>query len=89
MGFDRVTSARFSFLLSIPVIILSGGYKAWQMVEAPHAEWGALFMGTAISGVTAFTCVYLFLKWINRIGMMPFVWYRMVLGLVLFGLIWQ
>lgn len=89
LGFDRVTSARFSFLLSIPVIILSGGFKAWQLVESPQVEWGALLMGVVISGVTAFACIYLFLKWINRIGMMPFVWYRMVLGLVLTGLIWQ
>src|SRR5690606_13442626 len=80
LGFDRVSAARFSFLLSIPVIALSGGYKAWQLLSAADVDWLALALGTFISAITALTCIYLFLKWIERIGMMPFVWYRLVLG---------
>lgn len=83
LGFDRVTAARFSFLLSIPVIILSGGYEAIKLLEQPNQPWLEVGVGALLSGVTAYICIALFLKWIERIGMMPFVWYRMALGAVL------
>ncbi|MGV6808091.1 MAG: undecaprenyl-diphosphate phosphatase [bacterium] len=87
LGFDRESAARFSFLLSIPVIVLSGGYKAWQLLGSPVDQWTTLMLGALISGVAAFVCIHLFITWINRIGMMPFVWYRLALGAVLMGMV--
>jgi len=81
LGYDRQTAARFSFLLAIPVIILSGGYKGLQLVGEPNAvAWGDIFLGIGLSAVTAFICIHFFLALVNRIGMMPFVWYRLILG---------
>lgn len=85
LGFDRVTAARFSFLLAIPVIVLSGGYKALQLSGADKAPWNDIFLGMALSAISAFLCIHFFLALVNRIGLMPFVWYRMILGVFLFA----
>jgi len=83
MGFDRTTSARFSFLLAIPIILLSGGYKSLELIEMANPPWFDIGLGVLLSAISAFLCIAFFLRWIERIGMMPFVWYRMVLGAVL------
>lgn len=90
LGFTRVDAARFSFLMSIPVILLSGGLKGISLVEADHAvDWTALFLGIAISAVSAYFCIHYFLGFINRIGMVPFVIYRLILGVALFLLVYS
>ncbi len=89
LGFDRVTAARFSFLLSIPVIFLSGGYKAVQLAQVQQTDWLMIITGVMVSGVTAYACIAVFLRWIERIGMMPFVWYRLALGAVLLTIIFS
>ena len=87
LGFDRVTSARFSFLLSIPIIVLSGGYKSVELLAMAEVPWVQIGAATLLSGVTAYACIHIFLAWVNRVGMMPFVWYRLALGLVLLAMI--
>lgn len=87
LGLQRVDAARFSFLLSIPLILAAGGLKSLELVQATTAvDWNALILGIAISAISAWVCIYYFLAFINRIGMMPFVIYRLLLGgmLVLF-----
>lgn len=79
-GFARQPAARFSFLLSIPIIVLSAGYKGLQLLELPEVNWNDLFLGIIISAISAFICIHYFLKFINSIGMMPFVVYRLLLG---------
>lgn len=85
LGFSRVDSARYSFLLSIPVIVLSGGFKGWELVAADErADWWSITLGTIISGISAYFCIHYFLAFISRLSMMPFVIYRLLLGAVLF-----
>lgn len=79
-GFAREPAARFSFLLSIPIILLSGGYKTVQLLGLPSVNWGDLVLGIFLSAISAYICIHYFLKFISRIGMMPFVIYRLVLG---------
>jgi undecaprenyl-diphosphatase len=79
-GLQRSEAARFSFLLSIPIIILSGAYKSVQLVEMDGANWMDMALGAFFSAISAFVCIHYFLKFINNIGMMPFVVYRLVLG---------
>ncbi|MCK9468997.1 MAG: undecaprenyl-diphosphate phosphatase [Porticoccaceae bacterium] len=88
LGFDRVAAARFSFLLSIPIITLSGLFKGVELLSLEQVQWGALIFGAIVSGITAYLCIGVFLAVINRIGMMPFVWYRVILGVVLLAVIW-
>jgi len=87
LGFDRISSAKFSFLLSIPIIALSGGYKSLELLHASDVPWRDIFVATVLSSVTAYACIHSFLAFVNRIGMMPFVWYRMILGVSLLGLL--
>jgi undecaprenyl-diphosphatase len=86
MGLTRAAAARFSFLLSIPVIILAGGLNALELVHAAGpVDWNSMLLGTAISAVSAYLCITLFLQALERIGMLPFVIYRLLLGAVLLG----
>jgi len=84
LGMQRVDAARFSFLLSIPLILAAGGLKTLDLAqEAGPVDWQALGLGVVISAISAWVCIYYFLAFINRIGMMPFVVYRMILGAIL------
>jgi undecaprenyl-diphosphatase len=87
LGFDRTTAARFSFLLAIPIIALSGGYKALQLLGQDSVAWPEILVGTALSGLTAYLCIHSFLRLVERVGMMPFVIYRLLLGAFLMYLI--
>jgi undecaprenyl-diphosphatase len=89
MGFDRETAARFSFLLAIPIIILSGGLKGLELLGSESVDWTMIAIGTVLSGITAYLCIKLFLKVIQQMGMLPFVIYRMLLGALLIYLVWQ
>jgi undecaprenyl-diphosphatase len=84
LGLSRTAAARFSFLLSIPVIAMAGVYETGKLVQqAAPVDWGAISLGVAVSALSAWTCIHFFLKLIERIGMLPFVIYRMLLGAVL------
>jgi len=85
LGFTRQAAARFSFLLSIPVIALAGGLKVrdWLHTPGQAAGWDALLIGYAVSAVSAYACIHYFLKFLERTGMGPFVVYRVLLGLIL------
>ncbi len=85
LGLTREGAARFSFLLSIPIILLAGGVKTLDLLQtdAP-VEWLALILGTLLSAVSAYLCIHWFLKLLERVGMLPFVIYRLLLGLFLF-----
>ena len=94
LGFDRREAARYSFLLAIPVIMLSGGYQAFQvfgenasLTGNTGVPWDDMVIGLVFSAVTALTCIHFFLALVSRIGMMPFVWYRLILGTLLFGFV--
>ncbi|MFQ3198750.1 MAG: undecaprenyl-diphosphatase [Paraglaciecola sp.] len=84
LGMDRESAARFSFLLSIPVIIGAGLLATLDLLGSPDAvDWNTLLCGAVLSFISAYACIYLFLSWISRIGMLPFVIYRLLLGAVL------
>ncbi len=84
MGLTRQGAARFSFLLSIPVIVLAGGLETRELIErGAGVDWNALLLGTLFSAVSAYLCIHYFLKLLDRIGMLPFVIYRLLLGVLL------
>ena len=80
LGFTPVAAARFSFLLSVPIILASGFWQGLSLVQASEVPWGIIGLATLVSGVSAYLCIHYFLKFIERIGMMPFVIYRLILG---------
>jgi undecaprenyl-diphosphatase len=84
LGFSRVASARFSFLLSIPVIVLAGGLKTLDLIQSHTiVDWGALLSAIILSALSAYLCIFLFLKIISKASMFPFVLYRLALGIFL------
>ena len=88
LGFTREAAARFSFLMSIPIIALAGSYLGLKLVVSGEpVHLGMLATGIVTSFVSAYFCIHFFLKLISRMGMMPFVIYRLILGIGLFGLL--
>ncbi len=84
LGLTRTAAARYSFLLSIPIIVLSGLAVTGDMLASDVAiDTFALLLGTLVAAISAFVCIHFFLSWINKMGMLPFVIYRLLLGLVL------
>ena len=87
LGYHREAAARFSFLLSVPVIALAGALKIRDWMASPEqaASGTMLMLGFVLSAASAWLCIHFFLKFIERIGMGPFVLYRVALGA---GLLW-
>ena len=81
-GLDRKAAARFSFLLAIPIIMASGLLKGAELLQdSSQAQWGILVYAIIVSALVSFSCIHYFLKLIERTGFMPFVIYRVVMGL--------
>ncbi|MCY4265991.1 MAG: undecaprenyl-diphosphate phosphatase [Gammaproteobacteria bacterium] len=87
LGFTRESASRFSFLLAIPIIAASSLLMLRELLLAGIGsyEWLQLFIAMLLSAVVAWCCIHFFLRLINNIGFMPFVFYRLVLGMVLLG----
>ena len=79
-GFDRASAARYSFLLSVPAVVLSGLFEARKIGE----EGGAGFVPTLLATIAAFIVGYAsiawLLRWLASHSMTIFVVYRVVLG---------
>ena len=89
LGFDRVSAARFSFLLSIPVIVLAGGLKTLELMgTSDPVDWYVLLLGVGVSSLSAYGCIGWFMRLLQRTGMLPFVLYRLLLGAVLLYFFW-
>ncbi|WP_404472273.1 undecaprenyl-diphosphate phosphatase [Vreelandella venusta] len=81
VGMSREGAARFSFLLSIPVIVLAGGLEVIGLASSPAPiDWPAMIVGTLLSGISAYLCIHYFLVIIKKLGMQPFVVYRVLFG---------
>jgi undecaprenyl-diphosphatase len=83
-GLTREAAARFSFLLSIPVIMLAGGLETVTLIKShTPVDWAAMGLGLCLSAVSGYFCIHYFIKLINTVGLLPFVIYRLLLGLFL------
>lgn len=84
LGLTRTAAARFSFLLSIPVILLAGSLKILQLTQSLEAVlWGQLLLGTVVAFIAAYACIGWFLTILEKVGLLPFVLYRLFLGTLL------
>ncbi len=88
LGLTRKAAARFSFLLAIPVIFASGTLQTVRMfTEVSPIGWSDLMLGAVLSAISAGLCIHFFLRLVERLGMLPFVVYRVLLGFAIFALL--
>ncbi|RII13980.1 Undecaprenyl-diphosphatase [Streptomyces sp. YIM 130001] len=86
MGYTRESAARYSFLLAIPAVLASGAYELKDAGEG-HVSWGPTVFATFIAFGVGYAVIAWFMKFITTKSFMPFVYYRIVLGLALFVLV--
>lgn len=81
LGLNRQSSARYSFLLSIPIIAAAGLLQTTKLMQqSTGVDWGAMLLAMVIAGGSAYLIIHYFLKMIARLSMLPFVLYRLLLG---------
>lgn len=81
LGLTRAAAARYSFLMSVPVMLLAIAGKGWEMRAQPAAiAWGDFALGAVVACVAGVGVIHGFLGVIRRVGVQPFVIYRVLLG---------
>jgi undecaprenyl-diphosphatase len=92
LGFRREAAARFSFLLSVPIILGAGGYKLWKTIPVLRGEpsWAAAtLVGTAVSAVGGYLVIDWLLGWLRTRTTYVFVVWRIAAGVAVAVLIAQ
>jgi len=82
-GLTREAAARFAFLLSVPGIALAGGYEGFKLATgavASPVQLTEILIGMGVSAVVGYACIHFFLRFIARIGFLPFTIYRLLLA---------
>ncbi|HCA88711.1 MAG TPA: undecaprenyl-diphosphatase [Streptomyces sp.] len=89
MGYTREAAARYSFLLAIPAVLASGALELREIGEGAHGHvsWGPTLFATVIAFIVGYAVIAWFMKFITTKSFMPFVIYRIVLGIALFVLV--
>ncbi|MEU9994487.1 undecaprenyl-diphosphate phosphatase [Streptomyces sp. NPDC048370] len=87
MGYTREAAARYSFLLAIPAVLASGLFELKDATEGGHVSWGPTVFATIIAFGVGYAVIAWFMKFITTKSFMPFVIYRIALGILLFILV--
>ncbi len=89
LGLTRAAAARFSFLLAVPGTALAALLECWKMSRAAEAvDWRPVVLGIVVAAVSGFLCIHFLLRFIQRIGMLPFALYRLILaGVIVYVLV--
>lgn len=81
LGFERQDAARFSFILAVPVILLASSYEFIGLLRAPAAvPWGQLGVAALVAAIVAYLSIEFFMRFVSRIGLLPFAIYRLMLA---------
>lgn len=87
MGYTREAAARYSFLLAMPAVLASGAFELKDAAEEGHVAWGPTMFATVIAFVVGYAVIAWFMKFISHKSFMPFVYYRVALGIVIIALV--
>lgn len=88
LGYTREAAARYSFLLAVPAVFGSGFYQLFKSIgEDNPVGCGPTGLATLIAFIVGYAVIVVFLKLVSTKSYMPFVWYRVVIGFVLLGLL--
>lgn len=86
MGYTREAAARYSFLLAVPAVLASGFYTLRDAGEG-HVAWGQTVFATLVAFVVGYAVIAWFMRFITTRSFMPFVYYRVALGILIFALV--
>src|SRR3954451_21265125 len=87
-GIDRVTATRLSFFLAIPALTAAGLFQAVQERHGLSALGiGPVLVGLVVAFVVAYASIAWLLRFVAGHTLIPFVWYRVLLGIVLVGVL--
>lgn len=86
-GMDRTTAARYSFLLSIPIIL--GASMLYPLIKLDLQEvitynWLAISVGTVVSAVVGYLCIKYFMKFLSKFSLAVFGYYCLIMGIFAF-----
>jgi len=87
MGYTREAAARYSFLLAVPAVLASGLFELKDAMESDHVSWGPTLFATVIAFGSGYVVIAWFMKFISTKSFMPFVWYRIALGVLIIALV--
>ncbi|MFD4910126.1 undecaprenyl-diphosphate phosphatase [Kitasatospora purpeofusca] len=87
LGYSREAAARYSFLLAIPAVLASGALELFKIGEGPAPAWGPTVLATLIAFAVGYAAIAWFLKYISHHSFIPFVVYRILLGILIIGLV--
>jgi undecaprenyl-diphosphatase len=87
MGYTREAAARYSFLLAIPAVLASGAFELKDASEGGHVSWGPTVFATIIAFLVGYAVIAWFMKFITTKSFMPFVYYRILLGILIIVLV--
>jgi undecaprenyl-diphosphatase len=90
LGLERTDAARFSFLLSVPAVVLSGLFELGGLLsdgEGDDPGWAALIIATLLAFAVGYWSIAFLLRWLARHGLGVFVGYRVALGAVVLALV--
>lgn len=84
---NRTTAARYSFLLSIPIIL--GASMLYPFIKIDISEfsqynWGAITIGTMVSAIVGYLCIKYFLKFVGKYSLAFFAYYCIIIGISTF-----
>ena len=82
LGFDRESAARYSFLLSVPAVVLSGVFELRKIGDHDGAGVGPTILATVLAFIVGYASIAFLLRWLARHSTAIFVAYRVVLGAV-------
>jgi undecaprenyl-diphosphatase len=87
MGYTPEAAARYSFLLAMPAAPASGTFVLKDAAGEGHIAWGPTMFATVIAFMVGYAVIAWFVTFISHKSFMPFVWYRIALGIVIIGLV--
>jgi len=88
LGFDAASAARFSFLLSIPITAAAGSWALLKVaMGGATVNWEPFLLGMGFAALAGWACIAVFLSLLQRVGLLPFVIYRLALGVFLLWLL--
>jgi undecaprenyl-diphosphatase len=85
-GFDRVAAARYSFLLSVPAVVLSGLFELRKVGESGGPSVGATVIATLVAFVVGYVSIAWLLRYLGSHSLRIFVVYRIALGILVLAL---